>query len=231
MQITTISFFRFSGWGNRFWALSQMGLAPLRLGKVQGLQFIKFLGSGAENGFSIKANLGVYGILAIWEDELAATTFLKENPVFQGYKSHSTTFQTIFLQNTMAHGQWDGITPFQSGAPFDPLRPVAVITRATIKTKYLVRFWRKVPSVSKAVEERPGLRFAVGIGELPLIQQATFSVWNTGKQMIDYAYKGDHHKGVIQQTRELGWYKEELFARFVPYKMEGHGFVPELNTL
>jgi hypothetical protein len=33
---------------------------------------------------------------------------------------------------------------------------------------------------------------------------------------------------VIQQTRELGWYKEELFARFVPYKMEGNGFVPEL---
>ncbi len=218
MQTTTISFFRFSGWANRFWALGQMGIAPLRLGRVPGLQFIKFLGSGAENGFSIKANLGVYGILAIWENEAHAEAFFQKNAVFAAYKAHSDSFQTVFLHNTMSHGAWDGQSPFEAVLPFEVGAPVAVITRATIRTRYLLRFWKKVPVVSRDIEQRPGLRFAVGIGELPWVQQATFSIWDSGKQMIDYAYQRQHHQQVIRQTRELGWYKEELFARFVPYK-------------
>jgi hypothetical protein len=224
MQITTISFFRFSGWARQLWALSQMGIAPLRLGKVPGLQFFRFLGSGAENGFSIKANFGTYGILAVWESESFAEAFLAKNTVFAAYQRRSTASQTVFLHNTMSHGQWAGKSPFVAERPFELSAPVAVITRATIKTRYLWRFWQKVPSVSKAIEQRPGLRFAIGIGELPLVQQATFSVWDSAKQMIEYAYKGQHHKEVIQQTRALGWYKEELFARFVPYKSEGAGF-------
>lgn len=39
--------------------------------------------------------------------------------------------------------------------------------------------------------------------------------------MMQYAYTSQYHKEVVQKTRELGWYKEELFARFVPYKSEG----------
>jgi hypothetical protein len=202
-----------------------MGLAPLRLGKVPGLQFIKFLGSGAENGFSIKANLGVYGILAIWDQEDDAEAFFQKNTMFAAYKAHSSSHQTVFLHNTMSHGQWSGQSPFEAVQPFDVGAPVAVITRATIRTRHLVRFWKKVPVVSRDVEQRPGLRFAVGIGELPWVQQATFSIWDSGKDMLDYAYKRQHHQQVIRQTRELGWYKEELFARFVPYRAtEGEFF-------
>jgi len=39
--------------------------------------------------------------------------------------------------------------------------------------------------------------------------------------MLDYAYKNPKHKEVVQLTRKLNWYKEELFARFVPFKMQG----------
>jgi hypothetical protein len=39
--------------------------------------------------------------------------------------------------------------------------------------------------------------------------------------MLDYAYKNQKHKEVVLLTRKLKWYKEELFARFVPYKFEG----------
>jgi hypothetical protein len=39
--------------------------------------------------------------------------------------------------------------------------------------------------------------------------------------MIDYAYKNEKHKEVVRLTRELKWYKEELFARFIPYKFLG----------
>ena len=39
--------------------------------------------------------------------------------------------------------------------------------------------------------------------------------------MQTYAYQGQFHSQVVRKTRELGWYKEELFARFHPFKMEG----------
>jgi hypothetical protein len=39
--------------------------------------------------------------------------------------------------------------------------------------------------------------------------------------MMDYAYKNKNHREVVQLTRKLGWYKEELFARFVPFKYSG----------
>jgi hypothetical protein len=39
--------------------------------------------------------------------------------------------------------------------------------------------------------------------------------------MMDYAYNNKAHKKVIKLTRQLNWYKEEMFARFEPYKFEG----------
>jgi hypothetical protein len=218
MQITTVSIFHFSGLRHQFWALSQMGLAPRRLGQVPGLQFIKFMGSGADRGFGIRPNFSVYSMLAVWNSEAQAQTFFEKHRVFLDYAAHCSQYTTHYLHNTMCHGLWDGQIPFQSAVTFDPELPVAVLTRATIKKQYLWRFWKQVPTVSAAIVDKPGLQFAIGIGELPFVQQATFSIWTSGRQMMDYAYRGDQHQQVIRQTRELGWYKEELFARFVPYK-------------
>jgi hypothetical protein len=39
--------------------------------------------------------------------------------------------------------------------------------------------------------------------------------------MLDYAYTNVKHKEVVMLTRKLNWYKEELFARFLPYKFQG----------
>ncbi len=214
MQVTTVSIYQFSGFANKFWALSQMGLAPRTCVKVPGLSLIKFMGSGADNGFGIKPNFSVYSILAVWENREAAEQALHTHPTFLAYAQKSASRRTVFLVNTMAHGLWDGIMPFRSAKAFDPDAPVAVLTRARIKSKHLWRFWKQVPSVSRDVHDKPGLQFAIGIGELPLIQQATFSLWRSGREMMEFAYRGQNHKQVIAQTRALGWYKEELFARF-----------------
>jgi len=222
--LTTVSLFRFSGLADCFWALSRMGIAPLQMKGTPGLTFFKMLGSGDANGFSIRPNWRQYGLLCVWENEDFAKRFFQENTVFQDYKKRATVWQTAFLKPTMFHGSWDGANPFTSAAEFDPALPVAVLTRATIKKRYLWRFWRQVPRVSADVEDRPGLLFAVGVGELPLIQQATFSLWQSGKAMLDYAYRRNDHSAVIKKTRELGWYSEEMFVRFLPYHSEGAGF-------
>ncbi len=220
-QIVTLTFFRYEGFKNRWWAFGQMGLAPRQLKGIEGLQFGKMLGSGGGNGFSILPNLGTYALLGAWENLEAAQYFFDKHSLFKSYQEKSTEYWTVFMRAVMVHGQWDGIEPFQITEKFDEQRLVGVITRATIRTRHLWHFWRFVPSVSRSVERREGLLFSVGIGELPIVQQATFSLWENSRLMQTYAYQSRFHKEVVRRTRELGWYKEELFARFQPFAAEG----------
>lgn len=230
MEVTTITLFRFDKLVHKAWAFSQMGLAPRRLSGTHGASFFKLLGSGGGNGFSVRPNFSVYGMLAVWPHEMAAWSFFSEHPVYQSYVNRCVDVQTFFLSNTMAHGQWDGQMPFHATANFDLEQPTAVLTRATIYPFKMWQFWREVPVVSKMVAHQPGVQLAVGIGELPWVQQATFSIWKTGLAMRDYAYRQPEHKKVIEQTRALNWYKEELFARFAVYRTIGSGFA-ELPNL
>lgn len=222
-QIVTFSFSRYTGTTQKWWAFKQMALAPPQLTKIPGLSFSKMLGSGGGNGFSIWPNFGVYGLLGVWEDEAKADDFFTQHPLFQSFRDRASEYFTVYLKTFKVHGAWDGGTPFSENTPFQPDAPLAVLTRATIRTSHLWRFWSFVPQVSKAMwrEHQEGLLFSVGIGELPLVQQATFSLWKNSTLMQAYAYKGKLHSEVVKKTRELGWYKEELFARFHPYRAEG----------
>ena len=91
---------------------------------------------------------------------------------------------------------------------------LGVLTRATIRPRHLKAFWRDVPAASRALSAAPGLVASIGIGELPLIRQATFSLWSDADAMKRYAYGTPEHRAVIERTRREGWYSEELFARF-----------------
>jgi len=225
-QVVTFTLFHLHGRKNRWWAFRHMGLYPPLLEQVAGLEFAKMVGSGAGTGFSILPNLGVYGLLGVWTAEAAAQRFFESDPVFQEFK-HRGLYQTFFLHTVKSHGSWDGKSPFRTGAEADDSRPIAVLTRATIAPRQLWRFWAYVPPVSKSIEKfRAHLLLAVGIGELPLVQQATFSLWRDPRQMMAYAYQSPEHRGVVKKTRELGWYSEELFARFRPYRFEGSGENP-----
>ncbi len=219
--IVTLSFFRFTAWQDRWWAFRQMGLAPETLATVEGLRFFKMLGSGGGNGFSIRPNFGVYGLLGVWEREDPAQTFFMTHPLFAEFRGRSESCWTVFLRTAAAHGQWDGQQPFPIATDLKADQPVAVLTRATIRTRHLWRFWRFTPPVSRSMNERDGLLFAVGIGELPLVQQATFSIWENVGAMRAYAYGSKLHSEVIRRTRQVGWYEEELFARFHPFASMG----------
>ncbi|MEM9990201.1 MAG: hypothetical protein AAF738_00490 [Bacteroidota bacterium] len=220
-QVVTVSFFRYKGWRNKWWAFQQMGLAGNSIREVTGLQFFKLLGSGAGRGFSIFPNWSTYGVLAVWDNEQAAQNYFKTHPSYKDFQAHSEEQWTLFLRTAQVHGVWEGNCPFEITTPYDKKQLVGVLTRATIYPKYLFQFWRFVPSVSASVHDKKGLLFSIGIGELPLIQQATFSLWESSERMMEYAYKSTFHKEVVQKTRELGWYKEEMFARFLPYKSIG----------
>jgi hypothetical protein len=223
MPIITITFFRFRGSRRQWWGFKQMGLAPRALQGEAGLQFVKMLGSGGGNGFSIWPNFGVYGLLGVWDNEDAARQFFAASPLYAEFVTQSAEQWTLFLQNAQAHGRWDGREPFAPQVPLREDLPICVLTRATIRWNKLWHFWRFVPGVSKAMwrEHHEGLHFSIGIGELPLVQQATFSLWSNRAAMQAYAYRGQHHQAVMRKTRELDWYSEELFARFHPFDSQG----------
>ncbi len=224
-QITTCTFFRLNGFQNKLWAFTQMQFGHSHLSQIKGLTFYKLMGSGAENGFGIWPNFGTYSLMCIWDKEENALEYFQNNAYYKKYQSKSIETLTVFAKAAEAHGYWDKQQPFQFNATLERDKPVMVLTRASIRLTKLISFWRRVRHVSKSLESYQGLALSIGVGEWPLIQQATISIWKTQAEMLDYAYKNQKHKEVVKLTRQLKWYKEELFARFVPYKFMGswHG--------
>ncbi|MEN0047576.1 MAG: hypothetical protein AAF806_11005 [Bacteroidota bacterium] len=220
-QIITISFFKYEGFSNKWWAFTQMQRAYGKLKGTKGLGFHRMLGSGGDRGFSIFPNWSTYGLISVWEKATDAEQFFQKHSVFKDFLNYSQEHWTVYLKTSKVHGEWSGTCPFKETISYDKKALVGVLTRATIHTKYLRHFWKFVPSVSESVHDKKGLIFSVGVGELPIVQQATFSLWESSELMMEYAYKSAYHKEVVQKTRELGWYKEEMFARFLPYRSEG----------
>lgn len=221
-QVVTISFFQYPTIADQWWAFKLMGQSLSSLESVKGLSFVKMLGSGGGNGFSIWPNFSTYGLLGVWENEQMAKAYFDKHHINRECRSRAKYWWTVYMKTASFHGLWDGVSPFNTTVDFDKKKLVAVITRASIASRKLWQFWRYVPRVGRAADKMPGLLFSVGVGELPIVQQATFSIWENSKFMMDYAYESKYHKEVVKKTRTLGWYTEELFARFHPYHTEGN---------
>jgi len=221
-QVTTLTIFTLSGWKNKLFALKSMSNFVMLCAQVNGLEFMKLMGSGSKDGFSVLPNFSRYVLLCVWKNEEEAKNYFVSSSVFKEYTSHTSAHQTIYMKATMAHGLWGGKSPFISDpALHDDANKVAVITRATIRWKDMIRFWRDVPAVSRSLLDGHQPIFAAGVGELPFRYQATFSIWGESGAMRAFAYKNKPHLDMIAKTRKVGWYSEELFARFYPYRSEG----------
>jgi heme-degrading monooxygenase HmoA len=221
MQITTISFFRYSSLRNKFWGLKMMQFAHKSLENVSGLTFYRLLGSGKGRGFNPLPDWSVYCLLQVWESEENAIEFFNSSDLMREYAVHSDELYTLYMKNISAGGTWVGKNPFEKGTEMDPDQPIAVITRATIKWNWLLRFWTYVPTSQQALEGNEGLIYTKGVGEIPIVQMATFSLWKNFESVKQFAYKSKQHQEAIRRTRKNNWYKEELFARFQPYKSTG----------
>jgi len=221
--ISTLTLFRFTSFLAKTWAFGQMQFAHAPIRKTPGLQFYKLMGSGREPGFSPLPDWGVYALLAVWETEAAAQQYFSSADIFQQYLAHSSEQWTIFMKTRQAKGLWSGGNPFSVSTELDDGNPlIAVITRATIRPGKLLKFWRYVPTSQRPIQQGcEGLIYTKGIGEAPLMQMATFSVWENMEALKNFAYNSPEHQVAIQKTRQLDWYKEEMFVRFQPYKSQG----------
>lgn len=198
-----------------------MQFAHKQLYNVKGLLFYKLLGSGKAE-FNPRPDWSVYALLQVWDNEAMADEFFEGSALMDKYKNRSSEQWTLYLKNKVARGKWEGKNPFVMHDQLsDDIPYVAAITRATIKTKFLRTFWKNVPSSQKPLHNNDGLLFTKGIGEVPISQMATFSLWKNQQALDEFAYRSKAHIKVIGETRRLNWYKEELFSRFQPYRSLG----------
>jgi len=230
MQSVTLSLFRFGSIPARLWAFSQMGIARFALKKVRDLQTFKLCGSGTGEGFTPIPNTAVYAILATWPDHDAARRAMFGTPVFRAYRDHADEALTIFLTPSSVRGKWAGVEPFQP-QEVGPDGPIAAITRATVKPSVALKFWGQEPAISRAIGQDPNVMFKIGIGEVPWMQQVTFSIWPDTETMAAFARENGPHARAIKAVRDGGWFKEELYARFRVDAVEGtwEGARPDLT--
>lgn len=213
-QIVSISFFRFETFGARLWAFQQMLFARSALARMPDIGFWKLLGSGTGEGFTPVPNTGVYAILATWPSLDTARDQIEQAEVFRRYRQRASESWTVFMTTASARGLWDGKTPFQISSADSGKTPLAVLTRATIRPRILLKFWGRVPDISTAIGSNTDVLFKIGVGEVPWLHQMTFSIWPEANCMAAFAHADGPHARAVRAVREGGWFAEELYARF-----------------
>ncbi|MGV1035774.1 MAG: monooxygenase [Candidatus Nanopelagicales bacterium] len=190
------------------------------LRRTHGLRFCKLLGTGSGETFRLRdADLHHWAVLAVWDSEADARVF-EVGSVVTSWDHASNERCRFVLEPVSSHGSWSGSKPFDPVNRRPPSGAVAAITRARVKPSLWRTFARAIPPVAAQAGTSPGLRVSTGIGEAPVGLQGTFTVWDSNSSLRNFAY-GQVHQAAINQTAEVGWYSEELFARFAVISAQG----------
>lgn len=196
-------------------ALAAMAVFRLPLSLNKDISFYKLLGCGRNGTFDKKPDLNQWAMITSHRSELDKKKSLYGSFIDKWFKRYACEMFTIFLDPLEGHGTWDGKEVFgKLAARPDYNGTVATLTRATIRINKLKYFWQNVAPVASRMSSAKGFMMSVGIGEVPWIKQATFSVWQSKEDMKAFAYQMHEHREVIKKTRAQRWYSEDMFVRF-----------------
>ena len=204
------------------WAFMRMALDRFSLLRIRNISFWKLLGAGKGETFTPRdADPQRWGLLVVTNE--AGLQTLENSSMIQRWRKRSISEYSADLSPISVHGRWSRRTPFDNAipAPSDWNGPIAAITRARIKWRKNLIFWRSVPPVTTSLHSSQGLIAALGIGEAPIGLQGTFSVWDSSESVKNFAYRGEAHKAAIAATHREDWYAEEMFARFAITRSSG----------
>jgi hypothetical protein len=202
---------------------------PFRLNK--NILFYKLMGSGRNGTFDKTPDFMQWCILLTLPEAHFNSlpqnhnNFLKQllgGFIYNWLKLFTKEQLVLSLATLKTHGQWDEKEPFgQTLKNHSYDGPICVMTRATIRLNRFSNFWKHVDGVAKTLNAYPDFITSFGVGEIPWIKQATFSVWKSETAMMDFAYKQREHAQVVQKTKKENWYSEDLFCRFIPLRSSG----------
>jgi hypothetical protein len=183
---------------------------------VHGLRFAKVLGTADGSMFSARGtDLRHWAMVAAWDSSEIADDFFAHGASARAWARDADETLHVRLRPVASRGTWSGRAPF---TPVEVAPPatgaVAALTRARVKPSLWTRFSAAVPPVAADLQRHDGVLLALGVGEAPIGFQGTFSVWRSADDMRAFAYRDAAHTAAIADTDRLGWYAEELFARF-----------------
>lgn len=217
-QIACFTFFRYKG-KNKKWGLKQMFKAREALDRLEYLKFYKLVGLGGGTGYSLKTNFDSYGIFTVWNQPDHARQFFNSDP-FGQFLDRSQEHFTIIMKPISSKGSWSGFRNWKLSKADRGNPLVCVLTRATLKVKFIYPFFRMIAKVMKDHHNFPGLLFSRGFSEIPFREQATFSIWDNVDQMKKFAYHS-FHALAIKITRRKRGFKEDMYTRFQPVATVG----------
>ncbi len=223
MQLVSLTIIRYK---KRFvpFAILAMALFHFPLWFNKRISFYKLMGSGKNGTFDKSPDWQQWAILTVqpMRDMNAEPTHddysIKE--LLGGFITGWLRFfkcetYNLLMEAIESHGFWDGKKAFGNLSAKSAYEGrVAILTRATIRLNKLSYFWANVAPVASEMRVAKGFLFSAGVGEIPWIKQATFSVWNSKEDMKAFAYGMKVHTEVIQKTRQQKWYSEDMFTRF-----------------
>lgn len=187
--------------------------------RVPGLRFMKTLGSGREGGFGLWPSPSHQGVFCLFDHDQAAADFVARSALVDRYRHASSECLLLTLRPASARGSWDGVT-LASGPEIAAGAPLAALTRASIRPLAAPAFWAYAPAAQASLSGAPGCELAIGLGEAPLLRQATFSLWRDAAAMDAYARTGAHQRA-ISAAWQRRFFSESMFVRFSPLAIEG----------
>lgn len=202
-------------------AFLSMAIDRYRTRMFTGISFAKLLGCGTGETFTPSdADLYRWGTLAVIDKSRLGA--FDESSIIRAWRKRSHDEFRVVMSPISTHGLWSRRDPFSPSQPVvNRDAQIVAITRARLKFMDALKFWRSVSPVVAELHSSPGLIAAIGIGEAPIGLQGTFSLWQSGAALRDFAYKGPAHQKAIADTHRINWYAEELFARFEVLEIRG----------
>ena len=120
-----------------------------------GLKFIKLLGTGSEDGFSIIPDFSSYVMITSWQNDDFRKKFIDENKLFQEIKKKSSKRIEIKIDPYNYIGSWNGINPFKNKSSYKEGK-IIVLTRARVRLNKMINFFISTSSAAKSINSRKG---------------------------------------------------------------------------
>lgn len=206
------------------WGLSQLVRSPFIKPDFPGLLWRKVLGSGNNGGFGLRPGWDRLGLFCAFDDLASVREWLASAREPEQWRMRSKHLVTMVLEPFSSRGTWSGhaLQPpdgVQQSSALAPQR-VASLTRASIRLASAARFWSMSPAAEESLARASGCLLSVGLGEAPLLRQATFSVWAQQSDMDAYARSGAHLQA-IREAYGQGFFSESMFTRFRVLEHQG----------
>ncbi len=222
--LTIVRYPRFFGWAG----FLSMAFCRIPLWFNQSISFWKLMGCGKNGSFDKTPDWQQWALLIVHKNSLSPQKNIPWIMTIWWYLFNCEKWN-LTMEPLEGHGLWDGkaafgILPKQT----EYEGPIGILTRATIRISKLSRFWQHVNGVASQMATAPGFVTSVGIGEVPWLKQATFSIWTSKALMKQFAYQLKEHAEVIKKTHQEKWYSEDMFVRFKIIESTGnlHGKLP-----